>query len=287
MMTRGPRQLIVTADDLGLSPLISDGIFRAHREGIVTAAALLVNAPATDDALAKICAYRDLQIGLHLGIVEGHSLLGRHSSITDSLAYFGDDKICLHRHWKPFLARYLTGALDFREIEMEFEAQIQKFLSRFPTIPFLNSTQHLHILPGVSEIVIRLCKKYRIKNVRVPCSMVPESSRLARRFVGIPYRLLGERFRILCRRADIGHADHFAGFFRCGRQDMDSVRTIISQLPEGLTELMLHPAFDDLALRQKMPWAYSDFEWVSEMEAACSPLVRERLASESVDLVRY
>ena len=281
------RKLIVTADDLGLSPLITDGIFRAHREGIVTAAALLVNAPGTDDAVAKIHAYPDLQIGLHLGVVEGHSLLGRHSSITDSNSYFGDDKICLHRHWKPFLARYLSGVLDLREIEQEFEVQLQKFMTFFPSIPFLNSTQHLHILPGVSEIVIRLCKKYQIKNVRVPSSMVPESSGLLRRLIGIPYRLLGVRFRVLCRRAGIGHADHFAGFFRCGHQDVESIQKMISQFSEGVTELMLHPAFDDLALRQKMPWAYSDFEWVSEMEAACSPLVRERLATESVELVRF
>ena len=286
-MTHRPRKLIVTADDLGLSPLITDGIFCAHREGIVTAAALLVNAPGTDDAVAKVHAYPDLQIGLHLGVVEGHSLLGRQSSITDSTSYFGDDKICLHRHWKPFLARYFSGALDLREIEQEFEVQIQKFMTFFPSIPFLNSTQHLHILPGVSEIVIRLCKKYQIKNVRVPCSMVPESSGLLRRLIGIPYRLLGARFRILCRRGGIGHADHFAGFFRCGHQDVESIQKMISQFSEGVTELMLHPAFDDLVLRQKMPWAYSNFEWVSEMEAACSPLVRQRLASESIDLVRY
>ena len=287
MITSRRRKLIVTADDLGLSPLITDGIFRAHREGIVTAAALLVNAPGTDDAVAKVHAYPELQIGLHLGVVEGHSLLDRHSSITDSNSYFGDDKICLHRHWKPFLARYFSGALDLREIEQEFEVQILKFMTFFPSIPFLNSTQHLHILPGVSEVVIRLCKKYQIKNVRVPSSMVPESSGLLRRLIGIPYRLLGARFRVLCRRAGIGHADHFAGFFRCGHQDVESIQKMISQFSEGVTELMLHPAFDDLALRQKMPWAYTDFEWVSEMEAACSPLVRERLTTESVDLVRY
>ena len=287
MITSRRRKLIVTADDLGLSPLITDGIFRAHREGIVTAAALLVNAPGTDDAVAKVHAYPELQIGLHLGVVEGHSLLDRHSSITDSNSYFGDDKICLHRHWKPFLARYFSGALDLREIEQEFEVQILKFMTFFSSIPFLNSTQHLHILPGVSEVVIRLCKKYQIKNVRVPSSMVPESSGLLRRLIGIPYRLLGARFRVLCRRAGIGHADHFAGFFRCGHQDVESIQKMISQFSEGVTELMLHPAFDVLALRQKMPWAYSDFEWVSEMEAACSPLVRERLTTESVDLVRY
>ena len=179
------------------------------------------------------------------------------------------------------------GALDLGEIEQEFEVQLQKFMTFFPSIPFLNSTQHLHILPGVSEIVIRLCKKYQIKNVRVPSSMVPESSGLLRRLIGIPYRLLGARFGVLCRRAGIGHADHFAGFFRCGHQDVESIQKMISQFSEGVTELMLHPAFDDLALRQKMPWAYSDFEWVSEMEAACSPLVRERLATESVELVRF
>jgi chitin disaccharide deacetylase len=60
------RFLIVNADDLGLSPAVNEGIFAAHRDGIVTSTSLMVlrgEAPAAGEALA---GYSELAVGLHL-----------------------------------------------------------------------------------------------------------------------------------------------------------------------------------------------------------------------------
>ena len=278
-------RLVVTADDFGLSPLINRGIVQAHRAGIVTATALLVNAPATDEAVELAAQTPGLQIGLHLGIVEGYALTAAHSSITDSLPYFGDGRICLHRHWRPFLRRYMAGKIRFSDLEAEFETQIQRFHQLFPSvdaIPFLNSTQHLHILPGISGIVIRLCKKYRIKNLRVPHRLIHEPATFSRRVLSLPYSVLGSLFACKCRAAGIGHADYFAGFLRCGHQDEKSLRAIIARVPDGTTELMLHPGFDDDALRGSLPWAYADFDWLSELTAACDPAVRHEIKDRGI-----
>lgn len=283
-------RFIVTADDFGLSPLINRGIVQAHRTGIVTATALLVNAPATDEAVELAAQTPGLQIGLHLGIVEGYALTAAHSSITDSLPYFGDGRICLHRHWRPFLGRYMSRKIRFSDLEAEFEAQIQRFHQLFPAvdaIPFLNSTQHLHILPGISEIVIRLCKKYRIRNIRVPHHLISEPSRISRRILSFPYMILGSLFARKCRAAGLGHAEHFAGFLRCGHQDEESLRAIIARVPDGTTELMLHPGFDDGALRGSLPWAYADFDWSGEMAAACAQKVREVITARGIHLARF
>src|SRR5512143_800679 len=58
--------LIVTADDFGISPGINRGILRAHREGILTSASLMVDRPAAEEAAALGGAYRTLSVGLHL-----------------------------------------------------------------------------------------------------------------------------------------------------------------------------------------------------------------------------
>ncbi len=288
--TAQARRLIVTADDFGLSPLINRGIVQAHRDGIVTATALLVNAPATDEAVALAARNPNLQIGLHLGIVEGYALTSAGSSITDSGSYFGDGRVCLHRHWRPFLRRYLSGNIRFPELEAEFEAQIQRFHQLFPSvdaIPFLNSTQHLHILPGISGIVIRLCKKYRIKNLRVPHRLIHQPTTLSRRVLSLPYSALGSLFARKCRAAGIMYADSFAGFLRCGHQDPASLRDLVARVPSGTTELMLHPGFDDDSLRRSMPWAYADFDWSGEMAAACAPSVREEILARGISWARF
>ena len=54
------KQLIVNADDLGLTPAVNRGVVRAFQDGIVTSASLLVTGSAFEDAvvgivLEKVC----------------------------------------------------------------------------------------------------------------------------------------------------------------------------------------------------------------------------------------
>jgi len=58
--------LIVTGDDFGMSPGINLGIIEAHHHGILTSAGLMVNRPASEEAvtLARECPI--LSLGLHL-----------------------------------------------------------------------------------------------------------------------------------------------------------------------------------------------------------------------------
>jgi len=59
------RQLIVNADDLGLSPGVNDGIVEAHANGIVTSASLMVNRPGADHAAGLLGSHPALSVGLH------------------------------------------------------------------------------------------------------------------------------------------------------------------------------------------------------------------------------
>jgi predicted glycoside hydrolase/deacetylase ChbG (UPF0249 family) len=59
------------------------------------------------------------------------------------------------------------------ELAEELKLQVQRFLSFFPDIPFANGTQHLHLLPGVRNLIIDLAKKYGIRALRVPLTSRP------------------------------------------------------------------------------------------------------------------
>ena len=45
------RRLILTADDFGLSPEVNAAVERAHREGVLTAASLMVGERAAPEAV--------------------------------------------------------------------------------------------------------------------------------------------------------------------------------------------------------------------------------------------
>ena len=64
------RFLVVNADDFGLSEGVNAGILRAHDEGIVTSASLMVRQPAAPDAAAAAKARPRLSVGLHLDLGE-------------------------------------------------------------------------------------------------------------------------------------------------------------------------------------------------------------------------
>src|SRR5713226_2061196 len=69
------RRLIVNADDFGRSSSINQAVIRAHREGILTTASLMVNESAFDEAVALARQSPNLGVGLHLTLLCGHSAL--------------------------------------------------------------------------------------------------------------------------------------------------------------------------------------------------------------------
>ena len=69
------KRLIVNADDFGLSPEVNAGIIRAHRDGILRSASLMVAEPAARDAAELARENRDLDVGLHAVVCRGRSVL--------------------------------------------------------------------------------------------------------------------------------------------------------------------------------------------------------------------
>src|SRR5438128_1512986 len=66
----GRRYLIVNADDFGQSPGVNRGIMRAHEQGIVTSASLMVRWPAAAEAAAYPRTRTGLSLGLHVDLGE-------------------------------------------------------------------------------------------------------------------------------------------------------------------------------------------------------------------------
>ncbi|HXR31538.1 MAG TPA: ChbG/HpnK family deacetylase [Solirubrobacterales bacterium] len=125
----GERFLIVNADDLGLSPGVNAGIVRAHEDGIVTSASLMVRQPAAHEAASIAAAHPGLAIGIHLDLGQWD---------------FEDGE---------WVAAYLRCDQSERAaVEAECRAQLAAFreiLGRDPT--HVDSHQHVHEVEPVAS----------------------------------------------------------------------------------------------------------------------------------------
>src|SRR6267143_1995910 len=92
---RPARRLIVNADDFGRSHAINEAVVRAHREGILTAASLMVNGQAADEAIELARQNPQLGVGLHVSLVCGTSALppGAIPGLVDSCGHFSDHSV--------------------------------------------------------------------------------------------------------------------------------------------------------------------------------------------------
>jgi predicted glycoside hydrolase/deacetylase ChbG (UPF0249 family) len=281
------KRVIITADDLGIDKNINRGIIESFNNGLLKSTALLMNAPETEEGVQLALQHPGLETGIHLSIVEGISLRGVHSTITDSLSYFSG-KICLIRHWKNFLKKYALGKIDFHELEEELDLQIRSFLKHFEMIPFINGTQHMHLMPKVWKIVLRLAKKYNVKSVRLPGLVRPSKLWLNKRLpLLIPFQLLGERSKPDCRKAGIKYPMDVMGMQFSGHIDESKLLLLLDNIHTDTAEIVMHPGYESIALRRDLPWAYDTFDWDSERKAIQSEKVRKYIQDNHIELINF
>jgi predicted glycoside hydrolase/deacetylase ChbG (UPF0249 family) len=268
---RPRKQLIVNADDFGFTPDVNEGIVEAHRRGILTSTTMMANGEAFDDALRLAAQTPALDIGCHLVLIGGRSL------VTG----------------KPFplTVAQLLAALARREIRPynELAAQVRRILDAGIRPSHLDTHKHTHLAPPVLDAVARLADEFDIRWVRRPFDLplnaalgaVPRLERAASRTLGM---LRGRFQRVLAKRG-CRTTDHFAGFQITGRFRTAELVALLGGLPHGLTELMCHPGRCREPLRHARTRLKESRE--RELEALISPEVRDALHQHSIELVNY
>lgn len=236
-----PRQLIIHADDLGISRAVNEGIALAHREGILTSSSIMASGDAFDHALEVCRAHPALDLGVHLTLVGEKPVLEPEEvpSLCRPDGRFLPNSL-------SFMARYLAGRIDVREVERELEAQIRRVLAAGVRISHLDSHQHMHVLPRMFDITVRLAREHGINYIRIPRER-PRAAVMAS--CGSPVRVvqlyvLNHYCRMAMRRlAGLRTPDHFAGFLFGGKLERERLRLLLNSLPStGVTEIMCHPA---------------------------------------------
>ena len=286
-----PRNLIVNADDFGWTAGVNRGIAEAHRNGIVTSASLLANREAFAEAVELARTSRGLGVGVHLNLNDGPPVAPRDAvpTLLNNAGEFegGPDGLLL---------KIATRALSIREVEIEWEAQISRVRKAGIEPTHLDGHKHVHMLPGLFELALRLAKRHGIAAIRVSheasslraALSTGEAHAVVVLKQGVQARglkLLARDARELVERAGVSTADYFCGIAQTGELTKQGVARLLRSLPEGTTELMCHPGYLDDALRKTATRLQASRE--KELEILTDMEIRNLVASQGIRLIDY
>jgi hopanoid biosynthesis associated protein HpnK len=267
------RRLIVNADDFGLSPSVNAAVIRAHRDGILTTASLMVNEPGFDEAVKLAKENPRLGTGLHLALLMGHSALPSEKipGLVNARGEFSNSPVGVGMAY--FFKRGLR-----EQLRAEIHAQFEKFHATGLPLDHVNGHLHLHLHPVVFNILMADADALRIRHLRLTRDCLARSRRMAQgrwfyrvSHAGI-YEWLSSRAREPLRQRAIKHAQITFGLLQDSLVDEDYILKLLPELPPGDSELYSHPSLD---------------KFKHEFDALVSPRVKQSIEQLGIRLIRY
>lgn len=234
------KRLVVTADDFGLSLEVNEAVEQAHRDGILTAASLMVSAPAAADAVARARRLPSLRVGLHLVMVEAWPTLPP-SALSDLV---GADGLIRSDMGRLGLDLALKASAR-RQLAAEIEAQFQAYRATGLPLDHVNAHKHFHVHPLIAGLVLAAGKRHGMRALRVPRetrAVLRAAEPGADPKAALDSAPWAALLAVRARQAGLLIPDRTLGLAWSGAMTPARVAGLLRHLPDGLTELYTHPA---------------------------------------------
>lgn len=270
------KRLVVTADDFGAARAVNDAVEIAHHDGILKATSLMVAAPAAADAVARARAMPSLRVGLHIVLVEGRPMLPPASipDLVDSTGRFRCDmaRAGVDMFFRPKVREQLAH---------EIAAQFDAFRATGLRLDHANTHKHFHLHPTIAGMILKIGKAHGLRAMRVPLEPRGVLAAAEPGTAPSPAYVTGPWARLLRRRlsrAGLLTPDAVFGLDWSGAMTPARLKGLIAHLPEGLTEIYLHPAtaggFDGAAPGYRYAEELAALTDAGVAEAARDPHIR-------------
>ncbi len=283
------KQLILNADDFGMTLGVNEGIIRAHREGVLTSTTLMANGPAFADAVARAKLNPKLGVGCHLVLVGGPAVAPK-----EKISSLADKNGNLPESLGGFVARLSAGLIRMQAIERELRAQIEKIRAAGIEPTHLDTHKHTHCHPKVMEAVGRVAKEFGIMRIRKPMenlhdswqsASADESGHTLELIAATAAGAVAPWFQAISRKFGLLSPGRFLGLAMTGHLGPAALRRMVDTLADGSTEIMLHPGIcdDDLAESGSRLQMHRD----TELAALLDPGVKSALVERDIRLITY
>lgn len=156
-------QKIFNADDFGISKGVNAAIVKAHREGILNSASLMINQKYAAEAVKLAKEMPELEMGLHVNLTNEYPaasaqeiplLVDRQGKLKNGFV-----NLLLLSFFKPRQLR--------QQVEIEMRAQIAKYLTTGLPLQHLDSHRHVHMIPQIFKTMRKLQKEFEVPRIRV------------------------------------------------------------------------------------------------------------------------
>ena len=274
--------LILTADDFGLHVSVNEAVELASRSGVLTAASLMVAAPAAADAVRRARALPGLRVGLHLVLADGSAMLGR-----DLIPDLVDEAGRMNSRMFAKGVRFFVSPKVRRQLEAEIRAQFSAFARTGLRLDHVNVHKHFHLHPTLLGMLLRIGREYGVPAVRVPDEPLWFAAKAGGWLAPLGSLLLAPWMAIMrhrLRAARVPHNDRIFGVAASGAMDEAKLLAILARLPPGVTEIYLHPATEPGAA---IAWPMREYRHDDELAALLSPRVREAIVAGNLDRGGY
>jgi len=275
------KRLIVNADDFGLSPEVNAGIMRAHREGILRGASLMVAEPAALPAAELARDNPALDVGLHAVVCQGRSILdaSRLGAAVSASGEFMDNPVSAGMRY--FFDRSIRAAMTD-----ELRAQVERHLELVGYLNHIDGHLNFHVHPLFADILVNLAVEYKVPCIRLPRERVMTTLALRqdnamRKLVeSVIFRTLSRRTSRMMAERGLTSTDALFGLHQSGHLSEDYVVGVIDRIRDGTTELYFHPAADIGGVPPSV-------EAQLEVEILTGPRVRDAIARNAIELTTF
>ncbi len=271
---------------------VNSAILKAHSEGVLTSASLMVAEPAWEEAVEIARRFPSLGVGLHVATTYDRALLTRREipDIIDLSGRFDKNPLKVG-------LKYAFSKTAQKHLKREMEAQFERFASTGLPWDHVDGHQHFHMHPTVFKFLLELCDRFGAHRLRVP----QENLRAHLRAGGdgfSPVTIGAWILQTLCKRnrktllsrktlggKPIFLCDQIYGDFQSANMHRDYVLMALDRL-EGVTnEIYFHPGTD---YARKLPTDRRTDEIRDvELHALLSPEVKAKISLLGVTIGTY
>jgi predicted glycoside hydrolase/deacetylase ChbG (UPF0249 family) len=272
------RQLVVNADDLGLTEGVNRAAVAGHVQGIVTSVSLLAVGRAFDHAVRLLHDHPALSVGAHLAAVGEDPPLLTAAEVPTLVDRRGRFPLT----YRTVVLRAVGGRLDPGDIRREFAAQLERIRAAGLPVSHLDTHQHTHLWPSIGREVADLADAAEVRWVRLPTSRSPGP-------VGAVVRRLSHGLARHLDARGLRHPDAYAGLDEAGHLDgprfARAIAAVAAELrPGDVAEVNTHPGEPDDPDLDRFAWRY---QWGDERRMLTDPASLEHVRCHGFALTSF
>ncbi len=275
------KYVVINADDFGMMREVNEAVRRAHTEGVLTSASIMVNMGAAEEAVAMAKELPGLGVGVHLNLSKAKPICKEPvvKCLLNRDGEFGLSKL------KLFVLSMCSDEVR-RAALAELGAQIQWLVDKGIQPTHLDSHYHIHSFPGLFSIVCRLASRFKIGAIRwvyepkkVGGKPWPMSSDRGKGKARL-YRALGRINRF--QNEDFLKSGAFLGIAHTGRIDVNFFKAAALYNYAAVTEVMAHPAVNSERFDSQ-----TGLQREAELKGLCDERAKRQFSDSQIKLVHY